>query len=226
MLFRSPRQPRAHVVVFGNVLGVVEIDKLKVPDLAVHGQRDDRQHHADPHFALPPRHSRRCRVRTCVCVFQGDTVILPSYDTSLNSSPPAKSSPRPQPSRAGASAAFSSLPVLVLVHSLSPLLRASAVKSFLRAGALTRSHQRWDRKYVTLVLASQSPRRAEILRQAGIPFTVRVAPVDETPLPAEPPVRYVERLAEMKAAAVDAAPDEVALDAHTTVVIDGHMRSE
>ena len=31
-----------------------------------------------------------------------------------------------------------------------------------------------------LVLASQSPRRSEILRQAGIPFTVRVAAVDET----------------------------------------------
>jgi len=76
---------------------------------------------------------------------------------------------------------------------------------------------------VTLVLASQSPRRAEILRQAGIPFTVRVAPVDETPLPGEPPVRYVERLAELKAAAVDAAPDEIVVAADTTVVVDGHM---
>jgi len=76
---------------------------------------------------------------------------------------------------------------------------------------------------VTLVLASQSPRRAEILRQAGIPFTVSVAPVDETPLPGEPPVRYVERLAELKAAAVDAAPDEIVVAADTTVVVDGHM---
>jgi septum formation protein len=76
---------------------------------------------------------------------------------------------------------------------------------------------------VTLVLASQSPRRAEILRQAGIPFTVRVALVDETPLPGETPVEYVERLAELKAAAVDAAPDEIVIGADTTVVIDGHM---
>ena len=76
---------------------------------------------------------------------------------------------------------------------------------------------------MTLVLASQSPRRAEILRQAGIPFTVRVAAVDETPLPGESPVQYVERLAERKAAALNAAPDEIVIGADTTVVIDGHM---
>jgi septum formation protein len=74
-----------------------------------------------------------------------------------------------------------------------------------------------------LVLASQSPRRAEILRQAGIPFTVRVAPVDETPLPGEKPADYVQRLAETKALAVPAGPDEVVLGADTTVVIDGEM---
>jgi len=76
---------------------------------------------------------------------------------------------------------------------------------------------------VTLVLASQSPRRAEILRQAGIPFTVRVAPVDEAPFPGESPIEYVKRLAEMKATAVDAAPDEIVIAADTTVVIDGDM---
>jgi len=52
------------------------------------------------------------------------------------------------------------------------------------------------------VVASQSPRRADILRQAGIPFTVRVADVDETPLHGEKPEEYVQRLAEMKALAV------------------------
>ena len=76
---------------------------------------------------------------------------------------------------------------------------------------------------MTLVLASQSPRRAEILRQAGIPFTVRVAPVDEAPFPGESPIEYVERLAEMKATAVNAAPDEIVIAADTTVVIDGDM---
>jgi septum formation protein len=74
-----------------------------------------------------------------------------------------------------------------------------------------------------LVLASQSPRRAEILRQAGIPFTVRVAPVDETPFPNEAPEAYVQRLAEAKALAVPAASGEIILGADTTVVIGGEI---
>ncbi len=74
-----------------------------------------------------------------------------------------------------------------------------------------------------LVLASQSPRRAEILRQAGIPFLIRSAPVDETPRPEEKPEIYVRRLAEEKAMAVEAAPEEIVLGADTTVVVDGEM---
>jgi nucleoside triphosphate pyrophosphatase len=74
-----------------------------------------------------------------------------------------------------------------------------------------------------LVLASQSPRRAEILRQAGIPFVVRSAPVDETPLANEKPEDYVRRLAEEKALAVIAAPDETVLGADTTVVIGNRL---
>src|SRR5271157_3152678 len=74
-----------------------------------------------------------------------------------------------------------------------------------------------------LVLASRSPRRSEILRQAGIPFTVRVAEVDESPLADEQPEDYVVRLAELKALAVPAGPDETVLGADTTVVIDGEM---
>jgi septum formation protein len=74
-----------------------------------------------------------------------------------------------------------------------------------------------------LILASQSPRRAEILRQAGIPFAVRAAPVDETPQAREQPEDYVRRLAEAKARAVLAALDEIVLGADTTVVIDGEM---
>ena len=75
----------------------------------------------------------------------------------------------------------------------------------------------------TLVLASQSPRRAELLRQAGIPFVVRVAAVDEAPLAGERPEEYVVRLAESKARAVEAAPEEIVLGADTTVVVDGAM---
>lgn len=73
------------------------------------------------------------------------------------------------------------------------------------------------------MLASQSPRRSEILRQAGIPFIVRTSPVDETPLAGERPEDYVLRLAEMKARAVTAAAGEMVLGADTTVVIDGEM---
>ena len=74
-----------------------------------------------------------------------------------------------------------------------------------------------------LVLASTSPRRAEILRQAGIPFVVRPAGVDESMLPGETPVTYVTRLAEWKARAADAPTDELVLGADTTVVVDGEM---
>src|ERR1035438_7592994 len=72
-----------------------------------------------------------------------------------------------------------------------------------------------------LVLASQSPRRSEILRQAGIPFTVRPVEVDETPLSGERPRAYVERLALAKALAAPAGPQETVLTADTTVTIDG-----
>ena len=74
-----------------------------------------------------------------------------------------------------------------------------------------------------LVLASQSPRRAEILRQAGIPFVVRAVGVDETPIPGERPEECVRRLAEWKALAAPAGPGEIVLGADTTVVIDGEM---
>jgi septum formation protein len=74
-----------------------------------------------------------------------------------------------------------------------------------------------------LILASQSPRRAEILRQAGIPFTVRATEIDETPLEAEPPGPYVRRLAHAKALAIEASPDETVLAADTTVVSHGEL---
>jgi septum formation protein len=76
---------------------------------------------------------------------------------------------------------------------------------------------------IMLVLASQSPRRAEILRSAGIPFQIRATNVDETPLAGEQPEPYVRRLAREKAMAVSAAPDETVLAADTTVVVAGQM---
>ncbi len=74
-----------------------------------------------------------------------------------------------------------------------------------------------------LVLASQSPRRSEILRLAGFPFTVRVAAVDESVLAGESPADYVRRLAVAKAFAIEAADSETVLGADTTVVLDGEI---
>jgi septum formation protein len=74
-----------------------------------------------------------------------------------------------------------------------------------------------------LILASQSPRRAELLRNAGYQFEVRPAEVDENTRPGESALDYVRRLAREKALAAlaGAPPDAVALGADTTVVVDG-----
>ena len=74
-----------------------------------------------------------------------------------------------------------------------------------------------------IVLASQSPRRSEILRQAGIPFVARPAHVDETARPGESPQDYVKRVACDKATAAGAAPGEIVLGADTVVVIGGEI---
>jgi len=72
-----------------------------------------------------------------------------------------------------------------------------------------------------LVLASASPRRQELLRNAGISFTVQAADVDETVLPGEPPRACAERLAREKALAVwRTRPQDRVLGADTIVVVD------
>ena len=72
-----------------------------------------------------------------------------------------------------------------------------------------------------LVLASASPRRQELLRNAGISFTVQPADIDETPLPGELPRECAERLAREKALAVwDKRPQDLVLGADTIVVVD------
>jgi len=79
----------------------------------------------------------------------------------------------------------------------------------------------------TLYLASGSPRRRELLTQIGVPFLSQVVPIDENPLPDEPPVAYVERLARAKAqaglAALSQPLDAVVLGADTAVVLDGRI---
>jgi septum formation protein len=80
-----------------------------------------------------------------------------------------------------------------------------------------------------LVLASASPRRRELLTQAGYRFEVHPAHIPEDPLPGEEPIAYVTRLAREKAEAVfrhltDASPKPeetlVVLGADTTVALD------
>src|SRR5258708_2784572 len=71
-----------------------------------------------------------------------------------------------------------------------------------------------------LILASQSPRRRELLQLAGFRFTVRARPVTEIRDPGESPAGYVTRLARQKAdASWERSEDEVVLGADTEVVL-------
>ena len=75
-----------------------------------------------------------------------------------------------------------------------------------------------------IVLASQSPRRRELLSLIGIPHEVRPADLDERVLPGELPAVHAERLARAKAEEVAATePDAVVIGADTIVVLDGNI---
>jgi septum formation protein len=87
-----------------------------------------------------------------------------------------------------------------------------------------------------LVLASASPRRSELLTQAGYSFTVQPAHIPEDPRPGEDPIAYVVRLAREKAEAVfretgnseqgtvnSGSGELVVLGADTTVTVDGQI---
>ena len=75
-----------------------------------------------------------------------------------------------------------------------------------------------------LVLASASPRRQELLRHAGIPFTVSPANIPEIPLAGEGPRGCAERLAREKARAIfRQQPDQHVLGADTIVVVGGKI---
>jgi len=72
-----------------------------------------------------------------------------------------------------------------------------------------------------LILASASPRRQELLRSAGIPFTVRPADIDERPRAGEAAQECVERLAREKALAIfQGHPESWVLGADTIVAVD------
>lgn len=73
----------------------------------------------------------------------------------------------------------------------------------------------------SLVLASKSPRRRELLQALGLPFTIRSTDIDETPRPGEAVDDLVLRLATSKAKAVSAGDADLVIGADTEVVLDG-----
>ena len=74
-----------------------------------------------------------------------------------------------------------------------------------------------------LILASQSPRRRQILANAGIQFEVQAAHIDERRAAGESAEQYVKRLARGKAEAVDASDGAIVLGADTVVLIEGEI---
>jgi septum formation protein len=89
---------------------------------------------------------------------------------------------------------------------------------------LTGWHLRVGLSLPKLVLASASPRRAEILRTIDWPFETLPVNIDESPRSGEEAAGYVERLAQEKAeVAAISKPKELVLGADTTVVVDGEI---
>ena len=72
----------------------------------------------------------------------------------------------------------------------------------------------------TLLLASSSPRRREILNALGLRFSVQANEVDESALPDESPEQLVLRLAKVKAGAAECGPDDFVIGADTAVVLE------
>ena len=111
------------------------------------------------------------------------------------------------------------------VGERAPVIRMAAGRQR-QAVSKQQSTPRWfdseityDGQYMTVVLASQSPRRRELLTLAGIPFVVRVAGVREVHRAGELASEYVKRLAVEKARAIEQSPGEIVLAADTTVVL-------
>lgn len=74
---------------------------------------------------------------------------------------------------------------------------------------------------MAIILASQSPRRRELMEKLNIPFTVRVADIDETPDPGLTVREDLARLSRRKAEAVPRQPEDIVIAADTMVVLDG-----
>ena len=75
-----------------------------------------------------------------------------------------------------------------------------------------------------IVLASQSPRRAELIARLGLDFDIVPADIDESQFPDEPPPEHAERLAREKALAIAAThPHALVVGSDTIVVVDGDV---
>lgn len=75
-----------------------------------------------------------------------------------------------------------------------------------------------------IVLASQSPRRAELIARLELSFDVLPADIDESQYPGEPPAEHAERLAREKAQAIAAThPHALVVGSDTIVVVDGDV---
>lgn len=74
-----------------------------------------------------------------------------------------------------------------------------------------------------IILASQSPRRKELMGKLNMPFVVRVADIDEAMDPCTPPEEEVARVSGLKAEAVPHEPGDVVIAADTVVVCDGKV---
>ena len=76
---------------------------------------------------------------------------------------------------------------------------------------------------MNVILASQSPRRRELLGLTGLDFTVRVADIDESMDPKAAPFDEVARVSRLKALAVSRDPGDVVIAADTIVVCEGRV---
>ena len=76
---------------------------------------------------------------------------------------------------------------------------------------------------MSLILASQSPRRRELLGLTGLDFVIRVADIDETMDPGKAPFEEVSRVSRLKALAVPREKDDVVIAADTIVVCEGRV---
>ena len=76
---------------------------------------------------------------------------------------------------------------------------------------------------MNLILASQSPRRRELLGLTGLDFIIRAADIDETMDETKPPEEEVARVSRLKALAVAREPDDVDIAAETIVVCEGKV---